>query len=126
MAAAKACASELGSAATIAKKVLVRRLVRRIAVETESIVIEVRLQALWEEASDELVVPISVPAKLKRCGLAMRLIMEGKGERKAGQPDPRLIALLMKGQRWFRELSSGESPSIGSMARGPTASRVRM
>jgi hypothetical protein len=55
MAAAKACAGELASAATVAKKVLVRRLIRQIAVETESIVIEARVHALCEGTSDELV-----------------------------------------------------------------------
>src|SRR5262245_34427170 len=48
----------------------------------------------------------------------MRLIVQGKDERKAGQPDPTLIALLTKAQRWFREVSTGTSPSVLSMAKG--------
>jgi DNA invertase Pin-like site-specific DNA recombinase len=117
IAAAAACADNLRTTATIEGKELIRHLVRRLLVGTESIEIEVRLQAAWGQPDGDSIVPITVPAKLKRCGLAMRLIVHGKGERAAGRPDPRLIALLIKAQRWFRELRSGESESIASIAR---------
>ena len=47
----------------------------------------------------------------------MRLIVKAPyAAKKSGSPDPRLIALLAKAQRWFASLSSGRRDSVLSIA----------
>jgi hypothetical protein len=68
----------------------------------------------------------STEVQLKRCGLAVRLIIKAAWARKTGAPDPRLVALLAKAQRWFASLSSGQSESVLSIAQdhGSASSEV--
>ena len=65
---------------------------------------------------DDAVTSIVVPVQLKRCGFAVRLIVRAPWASKARAPDPRLVALLAKAQRWFKSLSSGQSNSVLSIA----------
>ena len=58
---------------------------------------------------------MTVPVALKRCGMAMRLIVNAPGGEKR-KPDPTLIALLVKAQDWFSRLSSGKVNSIRAIA----------
>jgi site-specific DNA recombinase len=57
-----------------------------------------------------------VPAQLKRCGLAVRLIVRAPYADTARTPDPGLVALLAKAQRWFAGLRSGHSDSALAIA----------
>jgi site-specific DNA recombinase len=102
---------------------LLKRLVARITVGSELIEIVVRIAAIWLSGlSDESpiggdeVTSIIVPVQLKRCGLAVRLIVRAALGGKTRAPDPRLVALLAKAQRWFNSLSSGRSDSVLSIA----------
>lgn len=102
---------------------LLKRMVARISVGERRIEIAVRTAALWgcdgraeETAEGESVTFIEVPAQLKRCGQAVRLIVKAPYEGKTRTPDSRLVALLAKAQRWFASLSSGQSDSVLSIA----------
>lgn len=59
---------------------------------------------------------MEAPAKLKRCGLAVRLVVPGAWDGKRRDPDARLVALLSKAQRWFEALRTGAYPSIFALA----------
>lgn len=120
---AGALAARLESGSAGNRIELLKRLVGRITVGTESIEIVVRIAAIWLSGlSDEspiggdVLTSIVVPVQLKRCGLAVRLIVRAAWGGKARAPDPRLVALLAKAQRWFASLSSGRSDSVLSIA----------
>jgi hypothetical protein len=51
-----------------------------------------------------------VPLKVKRCGVEMRLIING-GD-KPRNPDPALLKVLARARVWFKELASG---CVGSL-----------
>ncbi len=109
---------ETGSADRIDR---LRQLVARITVGTDSIEIAVRMAAIWmggdAPVGDEVLTSIIVPAQLKRCGLAVRLIVRAPYADRARTPDPKLVALLAQAQRWFASLSSGRSDSALAIAK---------
>ena len=117
---ANALAARLDSGSASDRIEVLKRLVRRITVGTSSLEIAVRLVAIWLDEDgtidDDAVTSIVVPAQLKRCGLAVRLIVRAPWASKARAPDPRLVALLAKAQRWFTSLSSGQNKSVLSIA----------
>ncbi len=117
-ASALAARLDLGSATDRIE--MLKRLVVRITVGASSIEIGVRTAAIWVGADDSIddqsITSILAPVQLKRCGQAVRLIVKAPWAGKARAPDPRLIALLAKAQRWFTSLSSGNGDSVLSIA----------
>jgi site-specific DNA recombinase len=115
---AAALAQRLGAGADRIE--ILNRLVARIAVAQSSIEIGVRTEVIWlggpGKAEEESVTTIVVPVQLKRCGMAVRLIVRAPYVGKPRTPDPRLVTLLAKAQRWFTSLSSGRSDSVLSIA----------
>jgi site-specific DNA recombinase len=98
---------------------ILQRLVERITVGTKSLEIALRVNAICVEqssATSDETTTIVVQVKLKRCGLAVRLIVRGTDEDQARGPNPRLVALLAKGQRWFSALQAGQYPSVLAIA----------
>ena len=81
----------------------------RITVAAEQLEIVVR-------SADEVTSTIVVPVQLKRSGLAVRLIVRGPDQDRARGPDARLVGLLVKAQRWFAMLRSGDRPSVLAIA----------
>lgn len=57
---------------------------------------------------------ISVPVRLKRNGMAMRLIIHGQMRERG--VDSNLIQLVATGHQWFEQLSSGKSDSLLAIA----------
>jgi site-specific DNA recombinase len=90
----------------------------RVAVGLESVEIVLRTGAPLTgiETANGDAHSIVVPVALKRCGQAMRLILQGPHAPKAREINPHLVALLVKSHRWFEALKSGQSPSIRSIA----------
>lgn len=116
---------------------LVHQLVERITVSTTQLQIIVRLETLGIEAGraagstsdscpDEQpsirTTVLTLPIQLKRCGMAMRLIVDARGKRDCRGPDPKLVALLTKANQWFARLTAGESSSILSIAQSEKVS----
>ncbi|MDL2338944.1 MAG: recombinase family protein [Pseudomonadota bacterium] len=103
----------------------VQRLVARVALGVNAIEITVRVAAIWSDGVDESCEPssepmlttLTVPAQLKRCGQAVRLIVKAAVDPKARLPDPRLLGLLARAQGWFKRLSSGQADSVLSIAK---------
>jgi hypothetical protein len=97
------------------------RLVKRIVVRKDSIEVEVRVAAIWSAElvafdADEEIHRIEVPAQLKRCGMAVRLIVRPSGKSVTRGVDEKLVALISKAQDWFDRLSSGRSDSARAIA----------
>ena len=91
-----------------------RTILARIVVNDASLTLHVRSDAL--NAAEGQPISIDVPVKLQRSGLALRLIVRGRDEAQARGPNPRLIALLAKAQRWFTLLRTGQYPSVSALA----------
>ena len=96
------------------------RCVERIRVGANSMEIVVRLPAIWGSRSDteseDATTAIEVPMQLKRCGRAVRLIVNTPTPPTKRAADPSLLALLAKAHDWLGQLTSGRSNSIGGIA----------
>ncbi|MDO9314893.1 MAG: hypothetical protein Q7T97_10155 [Burkholderiaceae bacterium] len=97
------------------------RLVKRISVRKDSIEIEVRVATIWSAEvatndKDEADHLKSVPVQLKRCGMAVRLIVGPAGESATRGTDAKLVALISKAPDWFERLSSGRCDSVQAIA----------
>ena len=66
-------------------------------------------QAMESENS----VVLSVPARLKRAGMGMKMVVEGKREAK---PDPGLIKLIIKAHEYQEKLVKGRVSSLSEIA----------
>ncbi|MBX9883560.1 MAG: recombinase family protein [Novosphingobium sp.] len=97
------------------------RLVKCITVRKDSIGIEVRVASIWSaevmpQDEDEDVHLIEVPVQLKRCGMAVRLIVRPAGQSATRGVDAKLVALISKAHDWFERLSSGRCDSMQAIA----------
>ncbi len=88
--------------------------VERVVVCAESVRVTVQLACIVLEATPGPV--IHVAAKLKRCGLAVRLIVNAPGMPMRRTPDAKLIAMLKKSQNWLGRLTSGKSAGVAEIA----------
>jgi site-specific DNA recombinase len=57
-----------------------------------------------------------VPMKLKRRGVEVRIILDGKDEIRR-KVDPALLKAIARARRWFEEVASGRVPSLTALAR---------
>jgi hypothetical protein len=57
-----------------------------------------------------------VPTKMKRRGVEMRIIIEGK-EEMYRKVDQALLKAIARARRWFEELATGRMPSLTAIAR---------
>lgn len=90
-----------------------QRFVRHVIVEPRQLAISFRPAALWMGEEQDLAT-MHVPADLKRCGMAMRLVVHGAG--KSRTPNARLIALVRKARTWFHAMAHGEVKSNEELA----------
>ena len=97
------------------------RILDRIIIHKKSIKIIVRDGALWTNdpvpKKDESTTFFEVPVQLKRCGMAVRLIVKAPGHTSNRKPDATLIALLAKAHDWFAKLTSGQYAGINAIAK---------
>lgn len=112
-------AERLATESTAARIELVQRIVARVTLHPDHLDINVRCNAIWSDGtptSDEPVALIKVPMQLKRCGMAVRLIVAAQGPAES-EPDQKLITLLVKAQDWLGRLTSGRAEGIRAIAR---------
>ncbi len=98
----------------------IQRLVQQVVVEPQSVQITVRPDALLAHdatihTSPRPTVTLAVPVQVRRCGLAMRLLVNGAQPQRR-EPDTRLIVLQAKAQRWLEQLTSRRVTSIAAIA----------
>ena len=100
---------------------ILQRIVRQITIHPRKLEIVIYPNEVWasrnEPVIDEPTTVIEVPIELKRCGMAMRLIVRAPGEAAIRKPDPKLVARIAKGHEWFARLASGEYDSVQAIAR---------
>ena len=61
-------------------------------------------------------ITLTVPMQLKRCGMAMKLVMAASGKEPQAAPDGKLIALLAKAHDWARRLTTGSATGVLEIA----------
>ncbi|MES2958675.1 MAG: recombinase family protein, partial [Pseudomonadota bacterium] len=95
-------------------------LIGRVTLGTHRLEVSVRSSGIWpgqpcaaDVAEDALV---EVPVQLKRCGMAVRMVVPGLDAPVAGKVDPRMVALLVKAQNWFSRLSTGQCKTVREIA----------
>jgi hypothetical protein len=68
--------------------------------------------------SKEGIVALShfVPMRMRRCGVELRLILDGHIHRPA-QVDPALLKALARARTWFDQVTSGRAGSLAEIAR---------
>ena len=107
---AKAASTSLGQAATRIETM--QSLVERITVATDNLRITIKAGAIGATAQTS----IDQPVQLKRCGMAMRLIVRNGAIPEAPQVDAKLVGLISKAQEWFADLASGRCSGVADIA----------
>lgn len=92
---------------------LIRKLVKSVSIGKESICITLLPRNILEEDSEATSL-LTIPIAIKRCGFAIRLLVEGQTPKPLA--DPRLIQNIAKGYRWMEQLTSGVAKSVGEIA----------
>lgn len=92
------------------------KILNEVVIHQDKVEIGVKPSVLTNaEGSDESFW-ISVPVELKRCGMAMRLIVNGP-EDQVRKPDLKLLALIARGHIWFKRLRDGDADSLAMIAK---------
>jgi hypothetical protein len=111
--------AELRSGSDAAYQV-VHRLVHRVAVESDVVRIQISAHRLYpDRASDgqgARPVELTVPVQLRRCGLAMRLVIQGREHPVMQVNDQAMIQSIATAHDWFKQLTSGKYSSVLSLA----------
>jgi DNA-cytosine methyltransferase len=117
-------AEQLSEANSVQQIDILQRTINRITVHKNKLEIAIAMNKIWNviqsettEHDEQPVTVIEVPVELKRCGMAVRLIVRAPGELTRRQSDPKLVARIAKAHKWFAQLSSGRCDSIRTIAR---------
>ena len=102
-------------------KAIIRQLVQRIEVGRDSVQVEVRPAGLLNDLDaadavppgrsscreDSSVVTLTIAARLKRVGMATKLLIEGEANRPRAMPDRSLLRLLAQAHQYPVDGSAG-------------------
>ena len=91
---------------------LVRDLISKIVVHKEQLEIHIKLEML---CATKLQTVTHIPARLKRTGMAVRLIVQ-TDKPKANKPDKKLIRFISRGFDWAVQFTSGQAKTIKEIA----------
>ncbi|MFN4283350.1 MAG: recombinase family protein [Alphaproteobacteria bacterium] len=114
-------ASSLQSADLNARQVVLANLIRRVVVQQTALVIELDRDRLMEALlasqapSSEAPVIISVPFRLGRRGVEVKLVLESD-RNVSNFCDEALINLVSRSRHWFDEIARGEIDSVLAIA----------
>ena len=99
---------------------LMQRCVQKIEVTRTRLWVRFKPTSLGLDYDDEVQsnnALIEIPVALKRCGMAMKLIINLEVQRATRKKDTTtMIALLAKANDWFSRLKSGECKSVSELA----------
>ncbi len=113
-------AQELHAQLNSPDRELMQRCVQKIEVTRTRIWVRFKPTSLGLDYDDEAQSDsalIEIPAALKRCGMAMKLIINPEIQRPTRKKDTTtMIALLTKANDWFSRLKSGECKSVSELA----------
>jgi site-specific DNA recombinase len=91
-------------------------LIDQVVVRLDRLEIRLKVEA-FGVAKDAASLMIRVPVQLKRCGLGVRLILQGPGARRPGVIDDRLVRVVDRGIRWFNRMTAKVPQGIGMIAK---------
>lgn len=98
----------------------IRQLIRRIEVWSGAVKIQFSPLAILGETSinelDSSVQELEIPARLKRCGMAMRLVLANQEAQTRNTFDVGLVQRIAKAHEWFSRLISGAYASVNDLA----------
>jgi site-specific DNA recombinase len=111
-------------------KTVIRQLVQRIEVSRDAVQLEVRPEALLKDLGtadsvpadrracreDPSVVTLTIAARLKRVGMATKLLIEGEAKNPRATPDRSLLRLLAQAHQFRGLVLQGGSKSITALA----------
>lgn len=101
--------------ATARRKVDALDLAERIDLASDQIAITLNLKPLI--GGQGPTIRQSIPIRIKRRGVEMRLVIEGTDNpSKACKPDPALIKAVVRAHKWFDDLVSGRAGSLTAIA----------
>ena len=90
-------------------------LVERVHLDAGAVAISLNLPQLTRETGT---IRHVVPARIKRRGVEMRLVLKGAGPGAAApKPDASLIKAVARAHKWFDDLASGRAPSIAALVK---------
>ncbi len=92
------------------------KLLNQVLIHEGKVEIGIKPSALTNTEGSSESFWISVPVELKRCGMAMRLIVNGP-EDQVRKPDLKLLALIARGHIWFKRLRDGDADSLAMIAK---------
>jgi DNA invertase Pin-like site-specific DNA recombinase len=97
-------------------------IVQRVDLGAEEMAVHVDLSTLL--GVEDTVIRHMVPAKIRRRGVEMRLVLEG-GDNGANDArvDPALVKAIVRGRQWFEQLASGRARSFTQIAKAEGVSR---
>ena len=88
-------------------------LVERVNLARDEIAIVMNLSAVSSEM--QISIRHVVPARIRRRGIEMRLVLDGTCAQ-AAKPDPALIKAVARAHGWFDDLATGRAKTIGGIA----------
>ena len=93
-----------------------RQLLSGVIVDAQSLTLQLDLRLIWEsEAGQHPNKHLTIPAKLQRSGLAMKLVLNTPNA-PSGKPDPKLIRLADRAHQLAMQFISGKVQTIQQMA----------
>ena len=103
---------------------LIHRLIGQVVVAPEWVTIALNIDELLANERDSTIesksaypaVMLTIPMQMKRCGFAMRLLIQGPHQARQQLRDARLINLIAKAYDWLERLTSGKAKSVGEIA----------
>ena len=98
---------------------MMQRCIQKVEVTRRQVLVRFRPTSLGpdEDNLHDARALIEVPVTLKRCGMAMRLIVNQEAATRSRKTDIRMITLLTKASDWFSQLRSGECKNMAEIAK---------
>ncbi|PBB41534.1 site-specific recombinase [Mesorhizobium sp. WSM3866] len=106
-----------------AKRSLLQKLIRRIALSHKALIIDIDCRALAEHLLDRALssdggadtLSTNCPFDIKRRGIEMRIVLTD-GTSNVGEPDAGLIDVVQRSQRYLHQLTDGSKRSLTDIA----------
>ncbi|QTD46339.1 recombinase family protein [Ottowia testudinis] len=128
LAQAKAWAAQLEASNGAETITVIQRLLKAVMIGDAQLDVQIQVRALIEGKQDqpaadsEHVIHRFVQAQLRRCGMAMRLVVdassdESAAQRACSQPDQHLVQLLQRAHRAVHQLLTGQVGSTAELAK---------
>jgi site-specific DNA recombinase len=121
------------------RRVILATLIRHIVVRTDAVTVEVlaaRIPGVLGEPAvglpanshvgqDEPILTLSVPARLRRAGKEIRMVVDGTDPFASPQnPDPALIKAIVRAYRFHNKLMQGNAARFAALTQGEPMNRT--